>query len=199
MKTGRYAPTAMSALDNPLPEPASDTVILVDQSGRELGVADKVECHRGPGRLHRALTCLLFDDRSRLLFARRAPTKPLWPGYWDATVATHQAPGEPDAESTRRRVRQELSAEATDVARLTQILYHAQYDQDWSERELCAVLLARVAKPLTPAPAEIDDLSWVPLDDVPAFIASEPITPWFLLAWEALQRDHAAELKRWFG
>ena len=89
MKTGRYAPTAMSALDNPLPEPASDTVILVDQSGRELGVADKVECHRGPGRLHRALTCLLFDDRSRLLFARRAPTKPLWPGYWDATVATH--------------------------------------------------------------------------------------------------------------
>lgn len=181
----------------PSSRPGSDTVVLVDESGRELGAADKVGCHRGPGRLHRALTCLLFDHRMRLLFARRAAAKPLWPGYWDATVATHQAPGEPDVEAAHRRVRQELSAEATDVIRPTQILYHATYDEDWSERELCAVLLARVAEPLTPAPGEIDDLTWLPLDDLPAFTTSEPITPWFVLAWEALQRDHVDELQRW--
>ncbi|HUU84897.1 MAG TPA: isopentenyl-diphosphate Delta-isomerase [Phycisphaerae bacterium] len=179
--------------------PAPNTVVLVDEAGRELGTADKVECHRGRGRLHRALTCLLFDDQRRLLFARRAAAKPLWPGYWDATVATHQAPGEPDIEATCRRVRQELAADARDVIRPTQILYHAQYNEDWAERELCAVLLARVAEPLTPAPDEIDDLTWIALDDLSAFTASEPIAPWFLLAWQALQRDHADELKSWLG
>ncbi len=189
----------MSAASNPSRKPASDEVVLVDETGRPLGVADKVECHRGEGRLHRALTCLLFDDRSRLLFARRAAAKPLWPGYWDATVATHQAPGEPDAEAAHRRVRQELSASVSDVICPTQILYCSRYNEDWSERELCAVVLARVSEPLTPAPDEIDDLTWVPLDGLPSFISAQPIAPWFPLAWEALQLGHGDEVKSWLG
>jgi isopentenyl-diphosphate delta-isomerase len=171
----------------------------VDEAGRALGVADKTACHRGPGRLHRALTCLLFDKGGRLLFARRAPGKPLWPGYWDATVATHQGFGEPDVDSARRRVRQELAAEATDVVRLTEILYHAQYNEDWSERELCAVLLARVGEPLDPAAEEIDDLTWLAPDELAKFTASERIAPWFPLAWQVLQQDCPIKLKSWLG
>jgi isopentenyl-diphosphate delta-isomerase len=189
----------MSAAGSPSSTSTSDTVVLVDESGRELGVADKIACHRGPGRLHRALTCLLFDTEGRLLFARRAPAKPLWPGYWDATVATHQTLGEPDVDAARRRVRQELAAEATDVVRLTQILYHAQYNQDWSERELCAVLVARVGEPLDPAADEIDDLTWLAPGDLTAFAASEPIAPWFSLAWRALEQDRPNEMKSWLG
>ena len=175
------------------------TVVLVDDSGREIEVADKIAAHRGEGRLHRAFTCLLFDEQKRLLLGRRALGKLLWPGYWDATVASHPARGESDLDATARRVHEELAVKATNLIRPAAINYHARYDAHWSEREFCAVLLGRLAGSPTPVAGQIDDLAWVPIDKLAEFTATRPVTPWFLLAWEKLNQDHAGELRRWLG
>ena len=54
-------------------------LILVDGGDAPKGYAEKVLCHSGDGRLHRAFTVLLFDDDGRLLLTRRSSTKMLWP------------------------------------------------------------------------------------------------------------------------
>jgi isopentenyl-diphosphate delta-isomerase len=175
------------------------TVVLAGEDGRELGSSDKLAAHRGEGVLHRAITCLLFDDQQRLLFGRRALGKLLWPGYWDATVATHPSAGEDDLDAARRRVPEELGIEVTDLIRPAVISYHARYNAHWSERELCTVLLGRSAGTPTPVAGEIDDLIWVPRSDLEGFSTTRPVTPWFLLAWVKLQQDHADEFSRWLG
>ena len=181
------------------PSPRRSTVVLVDDRGREIDLADKIAAHRGEGRLHRAFTCLLFDDQKRLLLGRRAPAKLLWPGYWDATVASHPASGESDLDAARRRIHEEVAVGAVDLIHLAAINYHARYDVHWSEWEFCALLLGRLAGSPTPVADEIDELAWVPIDKLDEFTATRPVTPWFVLAWEKLNRDHAGELRRWLG
>jgi len=185
--------------DNPVPDEQRTQVVLVDEHNHEQGLMGKVAAHRGEGRLHRALTCLLFDERGRLLFARRAAAKPLWPGYYDATVATHPVAGEGFLDAARRRVPEELGpqAEVADLQQVTEITYQASYDQDWSEREFCAVLLGRLTGSAGPDPSEIDEITAVSLGELPAFLADRPIAPWFQLAWEKLQRDHADVVMQW--
>ncbi len=179
--------------------PGGDRVVLTDESGRDRGLADKVRAHQGDGLLHRAITCLLFDDDNRLLFARRALGKLLWPGYWDATVATHPTPGESDLETARRRVPAELAAEVVDLIRPTILVYHARYDDHWSEREHCAVLVGRLAGRASPVAGQIDDLRPVAVDQVGAFLAAEPVAPWFALAWQLLQPAATREMWDWLA
>ncbi len=173
----------------------------MDDGGREICLGDKVECHRRPGRRHRALTCLLFDEQGRLLFARRSPSKLTWPGYWDATVATHQAQKETDEAAAQRRVGDELRVDPGDVTKVASICYYADYSDRWCEREACAVLLARLAtraaSSVAPVCEEIDQLRWISLDELGPFIAAKPVAPWFHLAWEAIGQAGSETLKRY--
>jgi len=172
-------------------------VVLVDESGRPTGTADKVEAHRGQGLLHRAVTCLLFDGDDRLLLARRALGKLLWPGYWDGTVATHPARGEADLDAVRRRVSEELTLAAGDLAVAGHFVYHAPYDRYWCEREFCTVLLARVTQPPGPVNGQVDDVRWVESSRLDEFLAAAPIAPWFILAWQQLNANGAQTLRAW--
>ncbi len=184
----------MSESPTQAPGDPTEEVVLCDNAGRSIGLADKTSCHRGRGRLHRALTCVLFDDDGRLLFGRRSPSKPTWPGYWDATVATHPFPGEGDEDATTRRVRQELGVDSAGLRCVATVHYQATYSSEWAENEVCAVLLGRLSKQqanrLVPADGEIDRVTWVTLDELGPFVASRPVAPWFHLTWDELQLAH---------
>ena len=47
-----------------------EMVVLVDPSDAILGAAPKLDAHRD-GRLHRAVSVMLFDNEGRLLLQRR--------------------------------------------------------------------------------------------------------------------------------
>ncbi len=89
-------------------------ILAVDELDRPLGAVGKAIAHAGEGQLHRAFTLVRANDRGDLLWAQRSPDKPLWPGAWDATVASHpEAVGQGQgAEAFEvagvRRVREEL-------------------------------------------------------------------------------------------
>ena len=42
-------------------QPATDTLILVDEQDNEIGSCEKVDCHLGKGKLHRAFSVFLFN------------------------------------------------------------------------------------------------------------------------------------------
>jgi isopentenyl-diphosphate delta-isomerase len=163
---------------------AGEQVVVVDECDRPTGLAAKEHCHLGEGRLHRAFSLLVFDDRGYLLLQQRASTKRLWPGYWSNSCCSHPGPGETPEIAARRRARQELGIDV-EPQFLYRFRYRARYLDIGAEHELCSVLAARTSEPVRVNPAEVADWRYLAPDDVTAELARNPecYTPWFHLEW----------------
>ena len=85
---------------------AKDETILVetvDDQGRAIGSAEKLQVHREPGTLHRAFSLFAFDDEGRLLLQRRAAGKYHSPLLLTNSTCGHPFPGEAPAAAVARR------------------------------------------------------------------------------------------------
>jgi isopentenyl-diphosphate delta-isomerase len=168
-----------------------EPLILVNDADEVLGHAQKRECHEGEGILHRAFSVLLFDDEGQVLLQQRAADKWLWPGFWSNACCSHPRRNETVAGAATRRLAEELGLEA-DLTLAFTFQYHARYLDLGSEREVCAVLLGRLQGPVRANPTEIAAWRLLPAAELEAELAAEPgrFTPWFLMEWEQLRRDH---------
>lgn len=161
----------------------SHLVELVDEAGRTLGSATVDAAHRAPGRLHRAFSVLLVDGAGRMLLQRRAAAKTRFALRWANACCGHPAPGESPVAAAARRLAEELGVR--DVP-LTEVGVHVYQAADpatgRAEHEYDHVLLGRLDAdvPLTPDPAEVAELRWVPADEVGAGAAADPsaYAPW---------------------
>ena len=169
-----------------------DALILVDEADRERGYLSKLACHRSPGVLHRAFSILLFNERGELLLQQRSAAKRLWPLYWSNSCCSHPRRSESLQSATQRRLREELGIEAP-LTFLFKFRYQAQFDAQGAEHELCSVYVGRCGHTIRPDPDEIHDVRWIAPSALEAEMAQPgdlKFTPWFLLEWERLWRDH---------
>jgi isopentenyl-diphosphate Delta-isomerase len=149
-------------------------LILVDDQDRPLGFASKKVCHTGTGRRHRAYLALIVNRKGELCLARRHPSKWLWPGVWDGTVAGHVEEGETYASAARRRVFEEVGIRPR-LKRIDLFPYTARWKGN-GENELCAIFVGR-AEAVKADPMEIDALRWTKRPD-------GRLTPWLRIALE---------------
>ena len=176
-----------------------EPLILVDSSDRQLGYLDKAACHDGPGRLHRAFSAFIFNDRNQVLLQKRAAGKRLWPGYWSNSCCSHPRRGESMEVAVRRRVEEELGLDddaLRDLRFVYRFEYRAQFRNLGSEHELCSVFLARaVAEPIVNT-LEIDDWAWIDHGALSGRLAQQPEThtPWLKMEWAELLDQHADKL-----
>jgi isopentenyl-diphosphate delta-isomerase len=147
--------------------------LRVDDRDRVIGQATKRACHTGEGLRHRAFLVMLFNPRGELLLARRHPTKWLWPGWWDGTVAGHVEVGETYARAARRRVFEELGVRPR-LRRTDKFSYRARWGKD-GENEICAIFAGQVAQ-VHPNPKEIDRLRFA------ARPGGRRLVPWLKIA-----------------
>jgi isopentenyl-diphosphate delta-isomerase len=178
----------------------NEPLILVDTNDVVIGYEEKASAHQGDGKLHRAFSIFLLNDYDEVLLQQRSSLKPLWPMYWSNTCCSHPRRGETLAQSTTRRLREELNLEAP-LKYLYKFQYHARYEAALgSEHELCSVFVGHVQGRPKPKvnQTEIADTVWLPITEVNEWLSNDQIstTPWFALEWKQLQDDHAAELKR---
>ncbi len=144
---------------------APELIVLVDDTGREVGTAEKTSSHHADTPLHLAFSCYVFDDDGRLLVSRRAATKRVWPGVWSNSVCGHPAPGEDLVAAVERRLDHELGMTAGDVqVVLPRYRYRAPAFQGIVEHEFCPVLLARALGTPRPNPDEVGEVRWTPWD-----------------------------------
>jgi len=139
-----------------------EQVVLLDQDGSALGVADKVAVHDAATPLHLAFSCYVFNSAGEFLLTRRAESKRVFPGVWTNSCCGHPAPGERIAEAVQRRVQQELGLTLPPV---TLLLPRFQYQAEMNgvlENELCPVFAGYADGPLDSDPAEVADAKWVP-------------------------------------
>jgi isopentenyl-diphosphate delta-isomerase len=153
--------------------------ILVDASGNEVGVADKLAVHRPPGRLHLAFSVFLFSPDGSLLIQRRAATKYHFPLAWANSCCSHPQPGEDLLTSAELRVKEELgiTGELRVVGNFT---YRASCEYSGLvEHEFDWVLVGGVAGVVLPDPTEVAEWRMLPEEEFAAAASSAIFAPWF--------------------
>ena len=176
----------------------AEELILVDHDDNETGHLSKAACHDGSGVLHRAFSLFLFNADGELLLQQRGPTKRLWPGFWSNSICSHPRRGESMGVATRRRLSDELHAEAS-LEFVYRFEYQARFDEAGSENELCHVYLGRLESAIEPNRNEIGAVRYVSCADLDGELETSPesFTPWFKMEWRALRDEHAAALARY--
>ncbi len=163
-------------------------IIRMDECGRVSGEEEKVGCHIGEGRLHGAYLVMLFDVSERLMLARRSPTKMLWPGFWDGSVASHYHLGENREASIRNRVLKEVGVRCPRLEYRFRFLYRAEYLDVGSEHEICDVFKAAGVDggEIQPDANEVSEIRFYNPLDVDKLIIERAVelTPWFIRAYQ---------------
>ncbi|MGH8140303.1 MAG: isopentenyl-diphosphate Delta-isomerase [Steroidobacteraceae bacterium] len=173
----------------------SESLILVDEADREVGHLSKVQCHQGRGVLHRAFSLLVFNAAGELLLQQRAASKRLWPLYWSNSCCSHPRRAETMEVAIHRRLHEELGLHCP-LHFLYKFQYQAQFDAAGAEQELCSVFIGRCTEPVKIDRNEIHAWRWIGAEALEAEIRSgaDRFTPWFILEWQRIRRDHRAAL-----
>lgn len=164
-----------------------DQVILVDELDRELGVIDKIEAHRGEGKLHRAISVFLFNKERKLLIQQRSEKKIVGSGQWANTCCGNVRPGESYLDCAHRRLREELGIiigrdeSLTRLQEVTKFLYQTKCNDEFSEHEMDTVFVGRFDGEVYPNPDEVQATKWIKFKEL---LNQEPLAPWVKIMGE---------------
>lgn len=177
--------TDSSALGN------DDVVVLVDERDRTLGFAPKLDVHRD-GRLHRAVSVVLFDGQGRVMLQRRAEAKYHSGGLWSNSCCGHPRPGESVEDAAGRRLNDELGVAGCEVTRVGELAYYAELGDGLIEHELDHIVVGHWAGAVTPNPLEVSEIRWVEPRSVLADLAE---LPGEYTAWAAAVIERALQAR----
>lgn len=158
-----------------------EQVVLVDEDGRPIGVADKATVHGPRTPRHLAFSCYGFDAAGRFLVTRRAHSKRVFPGVLTNTCCGHPAPGEALEDAVRRRLADELGLGAVDLCLVLPDFAYRASAGGIEENELCPVFVATLVGTPTAAPDEVDLIDWWTWDAFLAAGRAGELSPWATL------------------
>lgn len=177
-----------------------DQLILVDESDRPTGHADKLPAHQAGGQLHRAFSVFIFNRAGQMLLQRRAAGKYHFAGLWTNACCSHPYVGQETADAAKARLNYEFGFDA-EIAEAFSFLYRAHDPaSELTEHEFDHVFLGQFDGTPNPNPLEIDGWKWVDPAALLADVNAHPerYTPWFKIALVRVieHRDRSAGSKR---
>ena len=162
-----------------------ELVILLDDSARPIGTAEKSEVHTDRTPLHQAFSCYLFNEAGEVLMTRRALSKTTWPGVWTNSFCGHPAPGELHEDAVMRRAAHEPGATVAGIRLAApDFRYRAVDASGIVENEICPVYTATIASALRPNPDEVAEWAWIGMD---ALVETARSAPFAFSPWLAMQ------------
>ena len=163
----------------------SETVVLVDRKGQQIGLADKLKAHE-LGQLHLAFSVMIgrVNDQGEIeyLLQKRATSKYHSGGLWSNTCCSHPRSGEPLKEAAARRLYEELGILLSeDLIAAGHFIYQAKLDNKLFEHELDHVFVAFESVNFFLNKDEAAECKWWSLEDIEKSLKEDPsqFTVWF--------------------
>lgn len=159
----------------------TESVILVDEQDRPIGVQEKLAAHLIPQR-HRAFSIFVFNDQGETLIQRRAMGKYHSPGLWANTCCGHPRPREDITEAANRRLVEELGFSCS-LTPITHVCYTLKLEKDLWELEYTHVFKGHYGGGIVPNPEEVCEIKWITSEDLRHHVLNYPnqYARWFRL------------------
>lgn len=156
-----------------------EVVTLVNEEDREIGVEEKLDCHKR-GQLHRAISVNITNRDGNILLQRRAACKYHSGGLWSNSCCSHPYPGEIPVDAASRRLVEELGFQC-DLNFSRKIQYSADVGNGLIENEIVHFFEGVYDGPVRPDPNEVDMVKWVSRVELEADLLREPnaYSAWF--------------------
>lgn len=170
--------------------PGQELVVLVDESGRDAGVMEKLRAHQ-TGVRHRAVSVVVSDSAGRIILQQRAGGKYHAARLWSNTCCGHPRQGESPDEAAARRLREEMGLSCT-LRPVGTVRYRVQVGE-LIEHEVDHVFTGVAGAEPHPDPAEV--MAWRAMDpdallrDLRA--SPERYTPWLPFVMDAWSKAGA--------
>ena len=139
-----------------------EQVVLIDDQGVPIGMADKSSGHGRRTPRHLGFSCYGVDRSGRLLVTQRSRHKLTFPLVWTNTCCGHPAPGEPLADAVHRRLRAELGLLPSDLRLVLPDFSYRASLHGVEENELCPVFACVLDTDPRPDPTEVEAWEWWP-------------------------------------
>lgn len=140
----------------------NEQVILVDENDNVIGFQEKFKTHL-EGDLHRAFSVFIFDFAGNILLQKRASSKYHSGGLWSNTCCGHPRPGEATLDAAHRRLAEEMGFDC-ELKEVLRLKYKVELDNNLLEHEFDHVFVGNFQGQPLPAPGEVEDWRWVPIE-----------------------------------
>ncbi len=165
-----------------------EKIILVDENDQVIGSEEKMKAHENGGKLHRAFSIFIFNNKGEMLIQLRSVKKYHFGGLWTNACCSHPNEGENLEEAVIRKLNQEFGF-TTGLKELFSFTYKAtDKNTSLTEHEFDHVFIGEFNGVPQPYPEEIDDFKWIFIQDLENEIEAHPenFTPWFKIIMEKL-------------
>jgi isopentenyl-diphosphate delta-isomerase len=171
---------------------SEDKVILVNSSGRKIGISDKMQVHVN-GQLHRAFSIFIFNEEGKMLLQKRASSKYHFANLWTNACCSHPRPGEKIITAAKRRLKEELGI-TTPLKIVGQIRYSfVDGESQLTENEFDFILKGQFNSEIIFNPEEVAEVNWILPTQLLKEVSTYPqnFTPWFK---EIISSPHFEEM-----
>jgi isopentenyl-diphosphate delta-isomerase len=157
-----------------------EEVVLVDESDQEIGLMEKIQAHK-EGRLHRAFSVLVFNDKGEMLIHKRDSNKYHCGGLWTNACCSHPRKNEIPEEAAKRRLQEEMGF-TIPVQFVDSFVYKASFENGLTEYEFDHLFVGRYSKAPQPNKSEVEDWKYISIEELKIDIKSNPhkYTAWFI-------------------
>ncbi len=161
---------------------ANEYVILVDEQDNEIGVMEKLKAHE-TGKLHRAFSVFIFNDKNELLLQQRAINKYHSGGLWTNTCCSHPSPNETIKDAANRRLFEEMGL-TSDLKIVSNFIYKTDFENGLIEHELDYILIGNTNAIPQINKDEVESFKWQSISEIQKDINLNPnqYTTWFKIA-----------------
>lgn len=162
----------MNQLNSPL-------IALVDKDDHIIGYDEKLKVHE-EGRLHRAFSIFIFNEKGEMLIHQRALEKYHSPGLWTNACCSHLLENMTMEECLHDRLTHEMGLD-TDLNFKFKFTYKETFGNGLTEHETNHVYFGNWEGVPQINKDEVADYQWVSIDDLLADIQQNPdsYTYWF--------------------
>ena len=165
-----------------------EEVILVNEQDEETGAMEKMEAHR-KGRLHRAFSIFIFNNKNEILLQQRAVNKYHSGGLWSNACCSHPKPGETIDAAAKRRLKEELGFE-TELEKIFEFTYNTSFENGLTEYEFDHVFAGIYNDEIQFNKTEVQDICFRSMSEIESDLQTHPhkFTPWFLIAFPMIKK-----------